>query len=279
MDKRICRGVALKACVCMVLLLPLEAFADAQQQYSDFMSRYYNLDEQAFSDITCKIQVDSLQNTLAQTKQQLARFSGNLKIIDTLDQYQLVYSKSTGLQLDDPSMSIDIVSEKGMSDPARVRKGIGDVEEGFRTQVQGADKEIKGLFEGYGNGKKGDIVVEKVDLTADGATLEYKRQGFQVTDTVHGSEAHTVQATPDGNVVADASYKTVAGDKQILDKFDMKMDQSLQSFSAHSVVIYQLLDGVLFPQELDQQATLQSTQNMKMQITIAIKFTGCQLRK
>lgn len=279
MDNRLYRGVALKACVCMALLLPVTAVADGWQQYSGVMSRYYHLDEQAFTDITCKIEVPPMQQALTAVRQQLAGMSDKLKITDTLDSYQLVYSRSTGLRFVDPTMSVAIVSEQGMSDPARVKEGIDQMEQGFKIQVQGVDTQIKGLFEGYESPKKSDITVDRVDVKGDGTVLEYKRQGVQFTDTIHGTDMHTVETIPNGNVTADSSYKTVADNELILDKFDMKMDQPFQSITMQAALTYQSLDGVVFPQEIAEQGMIQNTQNMKTQFTINVKLTGCQLHK
>lgn len=273
------RGIAPKACVCMALLLPVTAFADAEQQYFNFMSRYYHLDEQVFTDITCNLQVEPMRSVLDKTRQQLAGMSNKLKMTDTLDKYQLIYAKSTGIRFNDPSMSIDILSEQGMSNPDQVRAGISQVEQGFKSQVQGADTQLKGLFEGFESEKKSDITVSKATVTADEELFEYKKQGVPVTDTIHGPNMHTVMTMPAGSVIADSSYKTVADNKLILDKFDMKMDQPLQLVTIHGTITYQSLGGIMFPEEIDEQGVIDSAQSMKTQFTMSMKLTGCQLRK
>jgi hypothetical protein len=279
MDIWIRPGIASKLCICMALLLPVTALADAEQQYFDFMSRYYHLDEQAFTDITCTLEVAPMRESLDKIKQQLSGMHDKIKITDTLDKYQLIYAKSTGISFNDPSMSIDILSEQGMSNPDQVRAGINQVEQGFKNQVQGADTQLKGLFEGFESEKKSDITVSKATVTADGGLFEYKKKGVPVTDTITGPSMHTVMTMPSGDVIADSSYKTVVGDKLILDKFDMKMDQPLQTVNMHGTITYQSLGGIEFPEEIDEQGVIESTQSLKMQFIMSIKLVGCQLSK
>lgn len=270
---------AAKCCVLIFLLFPVAAFADGWQQYSNVMSRYYLIDQQSFSQITCDIEAQPLRNSIEQIRQQLSGLTDKVRMTETLDKYQLVFDKKNGLSFKDPAISIDILSEKGMADPAKVKNGIGEIVHGFDQEVQGTDTQLKGLFEDYESTKQGDIAVDGVEVTSDGVVLKYRKDGSTFTDTIRGSATHTVQTLPSGVVTSDSSYKGVTGAKLILDSFDMKMDQPLQTISMHASITYQSLDGIMFPDEITEHGTVDSVQAIQTTFLMTIKLTNCQLHQ
>lgn len=270
---------AVKYCVFVFLLFPMTAFADSWQQYSDVMSRYYHLDQQAFDQIICGIEAEPLQSALSEMRKQLVGMPDKLRVTDTLDRYQLIFDKHDGLLFVDPSMNIDILSEKDMADPSRVRKSIGEMIHGFDQQVQGGDAQLKGLFEGYQTTKRGDIAIDDIEVTSDGAVVKYKKDGGTVTDTIRGADIHTVQSLPTMSVTVDSSYKPFNGSKLVLDEFDMKMDQPLQPVSIHGSVKYQSISGIVFPEEIDEHGVAGNAQSVQTTFVMTFKFTGCRLSK
>ena len=269
---------AMKCCVLVFLLFPAAAFADPWQQYTSVMSRYYYIDQQAFSQITCNIEAQPLRSSAEQIRQQLSGLTDKIRMTETLDSYRLIFDKKDGLSFKDPTVSIDILSEKGMADPAKVKRGVGEIVDGFNREVQGVDTQLKGLFDGYETTKQGDIAVDAVEITSDGAVLKYRKDGGSVTDTIRGAGAHTVQTLPGGSVTVDSSYKSVTGDKLILDGFDMKLDQPLQTISMHGSITYQSLDRVMFPDEITEHGTIENGQAIQTNFLMTIKLMSCQLR-
>jgi hypothetical protein len=148
----------------IAIAFPVKALADNWQQYEKIMDNYYALDKQDYKRITCMVSAPILDDSVKNIRQELAPFKGDFRIKDTVNQYSMYFDKSTGLHIDDPSFSIDILSEQGMKNPALVKQGISTITDGFNREVAGIDDEIKSIFESYTTSKKREVKIEKIGM-------------------------------------------------------------------------------------------------------------------
>ena len=63
--------------------------------------------------------------------------------------FSLIYSKSGGLRIKNPSFDVKIISEEGLNDPAKTRRGIEIATNGFKEIIEGIDMQLEGIFEGF----------------------------------------------------------------------------------------------------------------------------------
>lgn len=268
-----------QACIAVILFLPVAAIADDWGKYSQIYARYYALDQQAFAQITCKLDAHPLVDSVSALRQQLASMKDKIRITDTLDNYALTFDRKTGLRFDDPALKVEIISETGMADPARVRDGISKVVEGFNSQVQGLDMQLKGLFEGYQTAKKEEVSIIKVESSPAADILEYKKDGATIRDEIRGGNMHSVSKSSGTQTIVDSSYKTLQGGKLVLDKDNLQMTMPAQSVSMNSVVSYQSLDGITFPEDIEEHGVVSQGPAVQIKFDENIRLVRCELHK
>lgn len=263
----------------MLSLVSTAACADQWKQYSEIMDRYYHLDTQAFTRISCKVEAQPISGFVSQLRQQFSKMTDDLRMTDTLDSYTLVFDRTTGLSFNDPTLNIEVLSEKGMADPSRVRLGIQQVIHGFDGQVQGLDNQMKGLFEDYSSPKQTDMTITKITQDRDGAVIEFKKDAATGTDTIRGLAVHSVQSDPSMALTADSTYSKASDGKLILGKFSMQMKQPIQTTTIDEAMTYQTIEGILFPETIDAHAVISGAAGTQTSMVITVKLSGCKIVK
>jgi hypothetical protein len=96
-------------------------------EYLKFMEQFYYLDKQDFNNITCKIKVSIINNTLSAIKVFLKSFKNSVKIEENIDKFTLNFNSKIGLTFDLPIFEIKIISEEKIANPTQVKTGINQM--------------------------------------------------------------------------------------------------------------------------------------------------------
>lgn len=264
-------------CIWVNVLVPTVGLADDWGQYQEIMDRYYHLDKQDFRQITCHVDLDILSDLVARLRQQFANMPG-LKLTDTLDDYTIHYDRDSGPKLNDPTLSITILSEQGMKDPERVKLGISQVENGFTHQVNGTDQQIQGLFSDYRSPDSKDIKIQKIEGRGDDLEIEAQQSGREDTMAIHGAAVHESTVASGISITTDSSYTKINGDKLILDKATMTMKQPVQTTSINYAFTYQTLGSIAFPNTINEHIVASAAPGTQTSIVANVRFTNCQVK-
>ena len=262
---------------CLLQLISLAAFADNWVQYQDIMSRYYTFYDQKFSQITCLLEVQPLTGITEKVRQLATLKPDNLRISDTLSNYTMTLDKVNGLTFNNPTLSIDILSEQGMADPARVKLGIREMTDGFNRQVEGVDQQLKGIFGVYQKDKPENIKITKITETAQGDVIEYKQNNMTTTSTIHGDNIHTSSFNTHMSITADSYYQKTIGHKQLLNRLMLETKGPTGTTNVNSTVTYQKLGAIIFPKTMEEHATINS-QGVQITLPITVNFANCKVK-
>jgi hypothetical protein len=261
---------------CLLQLVSMRVFADNWSRYQQIMSRYYTFDDQQFSKITCLLQVQPLTEIAEKMRQLSSLKPGDLQVSDTLDNYTMTLDKTNGISFNNPTLRIELLSEKGMADPALVKHGIQQTIDGFNTQVSGVDQQLKGLFEVYRKDKPGEITIYKITKTNQGYVIASKQNNMTTVSTIQGVHIHTVSGSSAMSITADSYFKiTPIDNKQLLHRFVLIVKQPTGSINNNSTLTYQKLGAILFPDTIQEQESIESMGGHAT-MPINIHFASCK---
>lgn len=268
--------VVLILATCLLQLVSMRVFADNWSRYQQIMSRYYTFDDQQFSKITCLLQVQPLTEIAEKMRQLSSLKPGSLQVSDTLDNYTMTLDKTNGVSFSDPILKIELLSEKGMADPALVKHGIQQTIDGFNTQVSGVDQQLKGLFEVYRKDNRGKITIDKITKTNQGYVIASKQNNMATVSTIRGFHIHTVSGSSAMSITADSYFKiTPIDNKQLLRRLVLRIKQPAGSINASSTLKYQKLGTVLFPETIQEREDIESLGGQTT-LPITIHFASCK---
>jgi len=245
------------------------------KQYEQLRQGYYEFDPHAYRSFTCQIDVSSLDATVANIKQMLAPRADTLKVKDELASYSLTVDSKIGLSINNPTLDIQVLSDKGMADPAKVRQGIEETKQGFDRQVQGTDQVISGIFNGYL-----DTVPElsSVTHTDGGWIVKYSEGGVSATDTIQGSKIHEEAGTNGLSIVSDMEFAKVNADKLGIKTSTIHMTQGAQTAVTGITVSYQTLGSLQVPAAIVTKTTITTAGVAQTTADSTIKFQACAIK-
>jgi hypothetical protein len=253
----------------------LAADPEALKQYQQLRQAYYQFDPQAYQSFTCHVKVSTLDAVVASLKQIIAAHPGTLQVKDELAGYALTVDSKTGLSLHDPSLDIQVLDDKGMADPAKVRLGIAQTKQGFDTQVQGTDQIITGIFNAYL-----DTAPDLTSVTRDGSRwiVKYVQGGFATTDTIDGSKMHEAAAANGVSIVSDSNFAPVGGNKLGLQASAIQVSQGPQTQATSMTVSYPKLGALQVPAAIVTKTTATTPGLGQTIVAVTISFQNCAIK-
>jgi hypothetical protein len=265
----------LKYLALVALATPALADPNATQQYEAMRQAYYQFDTHSLKSFTCHVDVSALDTMVTNLKQVLAAHADSTQIKDDLASYSLTIDAGTGLSINNPTLDITLLNEKGMADPDRVKLGIQQSKQGFDAQVQGADQIISGIFNNYL-----DVVpdLESVTHQGDKWIVRYNLGGYETTDTIEGSHKHGESSNGPVSFVADSDYMALSGGKLALQKKVMQGTEGEQSLNTTTSVTYQKLGALYVPASITSDNSLATSGVVETTTSNTITFTGCSLK-
>jgi hypothetical protein len=262
-----------------ILVFPLQANADDWDKYLNATDRFYNLDKQEFSSISCTIEVPVTKNQVKQLHAQFEPLKDKLEMRESLADFSLKYSKNEGLTIHYPSFDIKIISEEGMADPAKVKKGIETIKAGFKQQIEGAVMQLQGLFEGLETPKKNQYKITEIkdDKAAYTATYEKDNSTFTETYAHNQRKVKQVSRNAEEKISSVENYKNIANNKLFLTNAQAVINNTMGTMEISMTISYEKVKDILFPTRLESLFK-QSMQTIKQEGQIDIYLKNCTMR-
>jgi hypothetical protein len=265
--------------ISIILFLSLStslSAADNWQEYATFMDRFYYLNKQNFNDISCRIKVSSLNDSLAQVREQLKPLGGKIKIVENISEFSLNFNKDSGLTFNLPSFDVKIVSDKSIKDREKVETGIKYMKQGFQMQIDGVTTTISGLFASYILPKREDFNIKAITVNKDKAKIVYEMGQGKFTDIYKGKTCKQIMQSPSISSQANVTFRDV-GEKLILDMADVTVKLVDATIDTKMSVEYQEVKNIVFPAKLVTDFKMAS-KNQKQEGQIIIFFENCEIK-
>jgi hypothetical protein len=270
---------------CLIVILlsflvvaPLQANTDAWNDYLHVLNNFYTLDQQNFSSISCKIEVPIINNNLSQIHSQFSQFRDKIVIKENLATFSLIYRKSGGLTIYYPSLDIRIISEKGIADPAKVRKGIEMVKTGFKQQVEGVGEQLKGIFEGFETPKKNHYKMEEVKNDNSVYTVKYEKDNSHFTEIYSDNQRKVIVVDSNGGKISSIeNYEKAPNGKLVPRNAHVTIDQQMAKMEMDLSISYEELKAIYFPTHVASHFN-QSIQTMRQEGQVDIFLKNCTLK-
>lgn len=264
--------------ISIFLAFPTYAKADEWDKYMQSMDRFYNLDKQEFKSISCNIEVPLTKNQVKQLYAQFEPMKDKIEIRENLKDFSLSYSKNSGLSISYPSFDIKIISESGMADPAKVKKGIEMVQAGFKQQIEGTVMQLQGLFEGFETPKKSQYKIKEIKDDKTTYTAKYEKDGSSFTEVYSNKQRTVKQISKNGDEISSVeNYNNVANNKLLLTDAQAIMNNAMGRIEMNTTISYEKVQDILFPTHMESRFK-QSIQTINQEGQIDIYLKNCTLR-
>ena len=259
------------------LVLPLQANADDWNEYLKAVDKFYSLDKQEFNNISCKIEVPVTKNQIRQLHAQFEPMKDKIQINENLTDFSLTYSKNKGLNINYPSFDIKIISEEGMADPAKIKKGIEMIKAGFKQQIDGAVMQLQGLFEGFETPKQSQYKMKEIKDDKATYTAKYEKDSSNFTESYSHNQREVKQISKNGDEVSSVeNYKNIANNKLLLTDAQATINNAMGNIEMNMTISYEKVKDVLFPTHIESRFK-QSIQTIKQEGQIDIYLKNCTL--
>lgn len=245
---------------------------NALKQFENIRQVYYRFDPHAYKTFTCHVDASTLDAAVSNITQAIAPRAQAFRMKNDLANYSLTVDSSKGLSFNDPTLDIEVLDEKVLADPAKVRLGIEQTERGFSTQVQGIDKMISSIFSGYL-----DKLPEVTSVSRDGDKwiVKYIEGGNFATDTIDGPHIHEETEAAGARVVSDSDFTPVSGKKLGLQSSHIEVTQGAQNLVTTMTVNYQRVGKLRVPVSIVAKTTAISSGLGETKVDNTIKFQNC----
>jgi hypothetical protein len=263
-----------------VLTAPLQAHADDWNKYLDIVDNFYTLNQQNFKSISCHIEVPLINNILGQVHSQLSKLGDKIAITDDLASFGLTYSKQKGLTIHHPAFDVRIISEKGIKDRTKVKKGIDMMKTGFSQSIEGVAMQLEGFFEGFGYQvpRKNDYRIKEIRNDNGRYTVTYEKEKSSFTEIYSGNQRKVTQIGADGAKISSVeNYDKIADDKLVLTDAHIVMDQPQLKMETDLSVSYQRVKNLTFPAHIMTRVK-QSIQTIKTEGQFDIYLENCTMQ-
>jgi hypothetical protein len=261
----------------ILLGLPMLATADDWNKYIQIMDNFYKLDKQEFKTISCNIEVPLTINQVKQLKAQFEPMKDKIELKENLKDFKLTYNNNGELNINYPSLDIQIISEKGMADPATVKKGTEMVKAGFKQQVAGVGMQLKGLFEEFKTPKEGKQKIKEIKEDKTTYTVKYEIENSNITETYLQNQRKVKQMSQNGDEISSvANYKKTANNKLLLTDAQASVKNGMGNIEMNMTISYEKIKDISFPTHIESRFK-QSMQTIKQEGQIDIYLKNCTL--
>lgn len=273
------RHLILMLLITIFLIVPTFATADDWDKYMLSMDRFYNLDKQDFKSISCNIEVPLTKNQVKQLHTQFDPIKDKIELKENLADFSVTYTKNSGLNFNRPSLDIKIISEKGMSDSATVKKGVELVNAAFKQQVEGAIMQLQGLFDEFETPKKSQHKIKEIKSDKTTYTAIYDKDGSNFTEIYSNNQRKIKQISKNGDEISSTeNYKNIAANKLLLTDAQANIKNAMGNIEMNMTISYEKIKDVLFPAHIDVRFK-QSVQTIKQEGQVDIYLKDCILQE
>lgn len=261
----------------LVVTAPLQANADDWDKYLQIMNRFYYLDQQEFKRISCNIEVPIINNILSQIHTQFNQMRDKIDIKENIASFSLTYSNKKGLNINYPSLNVRIISEKGIADLSKAKKGIEMVNAGFKQQIEGVGEQLKGIFEGFETPKKDRYKIKEVKYDNGVCTVKYEKDSSNFTEIYSENQRKVTQIDSNGGKISSIeNYDKSPNGKLMLTNAHVNMDLPMTKIEMDVSLSYEKVKDVFFPTRVVSHIN-QFVQTIKQEGQIDIYLKNCTL--
>jgi len=254
-------------------LFPNPSRADDWLTYVRLRGDYYFLDDQAPSEISCRVSISTLDP--AYLRAQLQPVQDKIDVDQNLNSFRVTYSKGVGITISEPHFTVRLKEAVDLPDRATVQGGLDLINRGAAMQISGARQIIERIFMEIIRPKREEISAVKVTASEGTAKIEYTRDGLHVTQIyLAGARKTFVKAAGISTPIESSDEFTVIGGKRALSKSSAMITQGDMTTTVETAVLYQQVGGVSFPSLLNHRSHLENS-TMKQDVKQTISLDQC----
>lgn len=267
----------------LILLLilfafPLRVYSNEWNIYLNVMDRFYDLNKQEFSNISCTIDVPATNNLVKQLRMQFEPMKDKIEIKENLSDFRLNYSNPNKVNISYPSFDIVIISEEGIADPAKFKKGLEQIKIGIEQQLEGVGMQLTGILEGFDSSQKSKYKIKEIKDDGKSYKAVYEKDGSNFTETYSHNQRKVKQISKNGDeITSTENYKNIANNKLLLTDAQANIKNSMSNMEMNMKLSYEEIKAVLFPTHINGYFKL-TMQTIKQEGEFEIYLKSCTLR-
>lgn len=266
------------AVLSLLVVAPLQANADTWNEYLQVLNKFYTLDQQEFESVSCNIEVPMINNLLRQLYTQFSDARDKIVIKEDLKKFSLIYRKSGGLTINDPTFEIRIISEEEVADPIKVRSGIEMINTGFKIAIEGAVSQIKSIFEVLEMPKKDQYKMEEVKNDNNVYTVKYEKDNSHFTEIYSDNQRKVTGVdSNDGKMSSSENYEKAPNGQLVLRNAHVTVDAPMSKIEMDISISYEELKTVYFPTHIASHFN-QYIQTVRQEGQTDIFLKNCDLQ-
>lgn len=208
---------------------------------------YYYLDKQNFNNISCNIDVPLMNNLMSQIESQAEPIKSNIILKENLRDFEIIFQKNSGLRFVKPIFTFQLIAEKDIADPSKVRKGIKMMEDGFQDQVDGVVMTLTGVFDTYTFPQKEQYNNINVLEENNAITASYSKAGSETVETIFGKTIKGIQKFGESSFTYKADFENIFGNKLLLSNLNGTLIQPIGAVKTAIFIKYGQIDEIIFP--------------------------------
>jgi len=260
------------------LIFSTYAKADDWDKYLHLMDRFYSLDNQRFESISCNIEVPLTKNFVKQLHDQFDSRKDKIELKENLSEFSLTYSRGSGLKFKYPLLEAKIISEEGVADPSKLRKGVEMVNAGFKQQIEGTVMQLQGLFQEFETPKKSAFKIIEIKEDEDSYTIVYEKDNYNVAETYSKNQRKTILKSKDGSEMSSLEdYRKIEDGKMLFTSASARFTNSISDAEMDMTVSYEKVKDILFPSRILGRFK-QTIQTIRQEGEIVTRLNNCILR-
>jgi len=247
------------------------SLADDWNNFNRLMDKYYFLDDQPVTEITCHVSVSSLNNI----RTQLKPIEEKVEVDEDINTFSVTYKKGEGITTSKPHFMVSLKTTEDVANPEQVKRGVETINIGAADQISGVIDVIEGQLDELIRPKKEKISDLKVKASKGTTTVEYTKDKKQFREVYLGDSRKVFIKDPNNSMVIKSSdtFTLIAG-KRALSKSDMKLTLGDMATTMKMAILYKQVGTVSFPSLLDQQAHIENP-SFKADANFSINLDQC----
>jgi len=260
--------------------IPRQADVGNWNKYLQLTNRFYRLDVQNFNNISCRIEVSQIENQIKPTLELVSKsMQDKVEIKENLADFSLTYSKNGGVSIFYPSLDVKIISEEGMADPVKAKKGLEMMKDGFKQAIDGTATVLKELFEEYETPKISKYKIKEIKEYEKTYVVKYEHDNSNYIETCSNNQCKVKQTNSFGIEGSSVNnYKNIAENKLLLTDAHVTMNSNtVGNMEINMTANYEKVKDVIFPAHYEVHVK-QSSQAANLEATLDIYLKNCTLQ-
>ena len=259
-----------------LIIISLPSFSKTKmEKYVDFRKKFYLLEEQEFSKISCRLSNKTISMIVDNMKNKFAN-SPDFKVKENYSDIRLTYIKDKGLNFSKGSFDIIVINPEKVLDKKVFEEGMKQVKQGL-NQIEDGTKAILGIifseFQIDAKTKKIDDF-KKVDNKYE---IKMTVQKTPMLLSLNGQSLTREEFISSGKTITNSNYEMYEN-KLLFKDLKMTVNGGLMKTNIDISIEYHQIEGVKFPKKITQN-TIQIMKNSETKNQFVVELNECQLTK